>query len=113
MNAWRAAAGLLLTLAANAQAEMTDLFTGTLEKQKEEWVLVRCDLAKQRYLLRDADGASAGVDALLPPEAKVPGAVFTVSLAASYLALDGRHALRVLRLQGAKRGSCHLDALFE
>jgi hypothetical protein len=46
----------LAVAAAAAPAAAQDLYIGTVDVQKDQVILTRCDLAQNRYVLRDREG---------------------------------------------------------
>lgn len=84
-----------------------DIFIGTLAVEKDDVVLTRCDLAQTRYVLHDAQGASA-VAAYAGDGRAAYGEVI-----AAYREEHGRPALDVSAIENVTPGkNCHLiDAL--
>lgn len=103
------------TVAAPALAQ--DLYIGTVDIQKDQVILTRCDLVQNRYVLRDrpqgdAEGAPvAGLRARL----KTLKAPVYVEVIGEYVEIQGEdgNGLEVIALENLTAGkSCHLtDAL--
>lgn len=111
MRLWNglALAGVTLLVAAPAGAQ--DLYVGTVKVEGEHLVLTRCDLASNRYVLKDGapEAPAAALRARLPSlKAPVQAEVF-----GEYEEDGDGNALRVLAIEGVEAGrSCHLlDAL--
>lgn len=106
-------AALLGTCAGAASAQ--DLYIGTLEVRKDEVILVRCDLAANRYLLRDRQGEPEQPVAKLREKLKTLKAPVYVEVIGQYVEIQGHdgNALDVIGLENLSAGkSCHLvDAL--
>lgn len=105
-------AALVLATAAVAPAAVAmDLYIGTLSLREGEVVLERCDLARTRYALRDAEGAAA-VDALRRAPAPA-GGFWYGEVIGDYVENGDGHGLMVAAIEGLEPGrSCHLlDAL--
>jgi len=104
-----ALAGVALLVAAPAGAQ--DLYIGTVKVEGDQLVLTRCDLASNRYVLKDGapEAPAAALRARLPKlKAPVYAEVF-----GEYEEDGDGNALRVLAIEGVEGGkSCHLlDAL--
>ncbi|PVM93211.1 hypothetical protein DDF62_01270 [Caulobacter radicis] len=103
-------------LGMNAGAALAqDLYIGTVDVQKDQVILTRCDLAANRYVLRDRDGEQEKPVAKLRESLKTLKAPVYVEVIGQYVEIEGEdgNALDVIALEGLKAGkSCHLaDAL--
>ena len=103
----------LAVMATAAPALAQDLYIGTVDIQKDEVILIRCDLVENRYVLRDRKGQT--------PVAKLRARLNTLK-APVYVEVIGEYAevetedgngLDVISLEHVTAGkSCHLaDAL--
>ncbi|KSB90940.1 hypothetical protein AS593_12340 [Caulobacter vibrioides] len=105
---------LLLGTSAGA-ALAQDLYIGTLEVKKDQVILTRCDLAANRYVLRDREGEQEKPVARLREKLKALKAPVYVEVIGEYAEIEGEDgaALDVIGLENLKAGkSCHLtDAL--
>lgn len=106
------AAAFLLTAGA-APALAQDLYIGTVDIQKDQVILSRCDLVENRYVLRDRDGEHKV--AKLREQLKTLKAPVYVEVFGQYVDVDTEdgNGLDVLDLDNLTAGkSCHLmDAL--
>ena len=102
-----------LTTAAPVLAQ--DLFIGTLDVREDQVVLTRCDLAQNRYVLRDRVGEVDKPVAQLRERLKTLKAPVYVEVFGEYAEIEGEdgNALDVIGLENLTAGkSCHLiDAL--
>ena len=97
----------LLLAAASTQAWGKDLFIGTLEIHDGKPMLVRCDLAKNTYLLVDAQGNSESYVKQLTELGVSPEAPFQAN-AFGDAHMDGSTVLLTVdALEDIKAGSCH------
>jgi len=96
-----------------APALAQDLYIGTVEVLKDQVVLTRCDLAQNRYILRDGKDASEKPVAKLRERLKTLKAPVYVEVFGQYAEQGEDNALDVIGLENIKAGkSCHLmDAL--
>lgn len=112
LSALIAAAGLSAT-AVPALAQ--DLFIGTVDIQKDQVVLTRCDLTSNRYVLRDREGDAERPVAKLHARLKDLKAPVYVEVIGEYVevAQDEGNGLDVIGLENLTAGkTCHLaDAL--
>jgi len=114
----RAALGALSVLALAAVAAPAlaqDIYIGTVDIQKEQVILTRCDLAQNRYVLRDRDGEADKPVAKLRERLKTLKAPVYVEVIGDYVEVqdeDG-NGLDVIGLENVTAAkSCHLiDAL--
>ena len=108
-----AALSALAITATTAPALAQDLYIGTVDIQKDQVILTRCDLVENRYVLRDRNGET--------PVAKLRARLNTLK-APVYVEVIGEYAevetedgagLDVISLDHVTAGkSCHLtDAL--
>lgn len=92
-----------------------DLFIGTLDVRKDQVVLTRCDLAQNRYVLRDRPDNADKPVAQLHERLKTLKAPVYVEVFGEYAEIGGEYgnALDVIGLENLTAGkSCHLlDAL--
>jgi hypothetical protein len=105
----------LAAMATAAPVLAQDLFIGTLDVRKDQVVLTRCDLAQNRYVLRDRAGESEKPVARLRERLKTLKAPVYVEVFGEYAEIEGEdgNALDVIGLENLTAGkSCHLmDAL--
>jgi hypothetical protein len=105
----------LAAMAAAAPVLAQDLFIGTLDVRKDQVVLTRCDLAQNRYVLRDRTGEAEKPVARLRERLKTLKAPVYVEVFGEYAEIEGEdgNALDVIGLENLTAGkSCHLtDAL--
>ncbi|PVM91036.1 hypothetical protein [Caulobacter endophyticus] len=108
------AGAMLLGLSAGA-ALAQDLYIGTVDVQKDQVILTRCDLAANRYVLRDRAEEQEKPVARLRETLKTLKAPVYVEVIGQYAEIESQdgNALDVIALEGLKAGkSCHLtDAL--
>jgi hypothetical protein len=106
-------AGLVLAAATPALAQ--DIYIGTVDVQKAQVILTRCDLAQNRYVLRDRDGEADKPVAKLRERLKTLKAPVYVEVIGDYVEVQGEdgNGLDVISLENVTAGkSCHLlDAL--
>lgn len=114
----RPALAALLALAATAAAAPAvaqDLFIGTVEAREDQVILTRCDLAQNRYVLRDRDGAAEKPVARLRERLRTLKAPVYAEVVGDYVEVQGEepNGLDVIALETVTAGkSCHLlDAL--
>jgi len=111
----RALVGAALLGAVAAPATAQDLYIGTLEVRKDQVILVRCDLAANRYVLRDREGEAEKSVARLREKLAALKAPVYVEVIGQYAEIEGEdgNALDVIGLENLTAGkSCHLtDAL--
>ncbi|WP_240633853.1 hypothetical protein [Caulobacter flavus] len=92
-----------------------DLYIGTVAVQKDQVILTRCDLAANRYVLRDRDSEQDKPVAKLRERLKALKAPVYVEVIGEYVEIktDDGNALDVIGLENLTAGkSCHLaDAL--
>jgi hypothetical protein len=104
---------LLAPVAAPAAAQ--DLYIGTLEVRKDQVILIRCDLAANRYVLRDRDGQPEKPVAKLREKLGALKSPVYVEVIGQYAEIEGEdgNALDVIGLENLTAGkTCHLvDAL--
>jgi len=109
-----ALAGLGLAATA-APALAQDLFIGTVDVRKDQVVLTRCDLAQNRYVLRDRDGEADKPVAKLRERLKTLKAPVYAEVIGDYVEVQGEdgNGLDVIGLENVTAAkSCHLvDAL--
>ena len=90
-----------------------DLYIGTVGIEKDQVVLTRCDLAGNRYILRDRQGEPKRPVADLRERLKTLKSPVYVEVLGQYAEQGEDNALDVIGLENLKAGkSCHLaDAL--
>lgn len=92
-----------------------DLYIGTVAVQKDQVILTRCDLAANRYVLRDREGEPETPVAKLRERLKTLKAPVYVEVIGEYVEIktDDGNGLDVIGLENLTAGkSCHLtDAL--
>lgn len=105
----------MAALGTSGAAVAQDLYIGTLEVRKDQVILSRCDLATNRYVLRDREGEAEKPVAKLREKLKTLKAPVYVEVIGQYAEIEGEegNALDVIRLENLTAGkSCHLvDAL--
>jgi hypothetical protein len=106
--------GLAVTAFA-APALAQDIYIGTVDVQKDQVILTRCDLADNRYVLRDREGEPDKLVAKLRERLKTLKAPVYVEVIGEYVEVkseDG-NGLDVIGLENVTPSkSCHLiDAL--
>ncbi|HWW27840.1 MAG TPA: hypothetical protein VNZ85_18300 [Caulobacter sp.] len=110
-----AALCVLAATAAAVPALAQDLFIGTVEVRQDQVVLTRCDLAQNRYVLRDRQGGADKPVAKLRERLKTLKAPVYAEVIGEYVEVQGEegNGLDVIGLENVKAGkSCHLiDAL--
>jgi hypothetical protein len=110
-----AALAALAVTAAPAAALAQDLYIGTVDVQKDQVILTRCDLASNRYVLRDREGEADKPVAKLRERLKALKAPVYVEVFGAYVEVQGEtgDGLDVIGLENLTPGkSCHLiDAL--
>lgn len=103
----------LATTASAAPALAQDLYIGTVDIQKDQVILTRCDLANNRYVLRDRPSETPV--AQLRARLKTLKAPVYVEVIGEYVEVQGEdgNGLDVIGLENVTAGkSCHLvDAL--
>lgn len=110
---------LTVTAAAAAPALAQDLFIGTVEVRQDQVVLTRCDLAQNRYVLRDrqvgGEGEADKPVARLRERLKTLKAPVYAEVIGDYVEVQGEegNGLDVIGLENVTPAkSCHLlDAL--
>lgn len=112
----RAVLALTLALVATtAPALAQDIYIGTVDVQKEQVILTRCDLARNRYVLRDREGEAEKPVAKLRERLKTLKVPVYVEVIGDYVEIQGEdgNGLDVIDLGDVTAGkSCHLiDAL--
>ena len=111
----RAVLGALTLTATAAPALAQDIYIGTVDVQKAQVILTRCDLAQNRYVLRDRDGEADKPVAKLRERLKTLKAPVYVEVIGDYVEVQGEdgNGLDVISLENVTAGkSCHLlDAL--
>ena len=105
----------LAIAAVAAPALAQDLYIGTIDIQKDQVILTRCDLVQNRYVLRDRKGEPETPVADLRARLKTLKAPVYVEVIGEYVEVrdeDG-NGLDVIALENITAGkSCHLmDAL--
>jgi hypothetical protein len=104
--------GLALA-AATGSALAQDLYIGTVDVQKDQVILTRCDLVSNRYVLRDRQGETQV--AKLQARLKTLKAPVYVEVIGEYVEVQSEdgNGLDVISLEHVTAGkSCHLmDAL--
>lgn len=105
-----ALAGVMLCCG-SAQAQ--DVYIGTVDVQKDQVVLTRCDLAQNLYVLRDRKGERDKPVADLRQRLKTLKAPVYVEVFGAFAEIGDTNALDVIALENVTAGkSCHLiDAL--
>jgi hypothetical protein len=110
--------GALCALAVTAPAGSAlaqDLYIGTVDVQKDQVILTRCDLADNRYVLRDREGEAEKPVAKLREQLKALKAPVYVEVFGEYVEVQSEdgNGLDVIGLENVTAGkSCHLiDAL--
>lgn len=103
----------MLALLAGGPAGAQDLYIGTVAVEKDVVVLTRCDLAQNRYRLRDRRGSADHPVADLRERLKTLKGPVYVEVIGAYAEEGEDNALDVIGLENLKAGkSCHLtDAL--
>jgi hypothetical protein len=105
---------LALTAGA-APALAQDIYIGTVDVQKDQVILTRCDLANNRYVLRDREGEADKPVARLRERLKTLKAPVYVEVIGEYVEVqsedgNGLDVIDLGNITAAK--SCHLvDAL--
>ena len=105
---------LALTAAA-APALAQDIYIGTVDVQKDQLILTRCDLVQNRYVLRDREGETDKPVARLRERLKTLQAPVYVEVIGEYVEVqdedgNGLEVVDLGNITAAK--SCHLvDAL--
>lgn len=98
-----------LLLLCSLPALGNELFIGTVSRHGTQLVLTRCDAAKNRYLLVDADGNPQPVLPSLLGAGLDPQRPTYLALFARYDARHGRDYLIVSAVKHLEQGrSCHL-----
>ena len=110
--------GALCALAVTAVAGPVvaqDLYIGTVDIQKDQVILTRCDLGDNRYVLRDRQGEADKPVAKLREKLKTLKAPVYVEVFGDYVEVQSEdgNGLDVIGLENVTAGkSCHLmDAL--
>lgn len=102
----------LATAASAAPALAQDLYIGTVDIQKDQVILTRCDLTENRYVLRDRKGEPETPVADLRARLKTLKAPVYVEVFGAYVDVqteDG-NGLDVIGLENITAGkSCHLS----
>lgn len=105
----------LAAMATAAPALAQDIYIGTVDVQKNQVILTRCDLANNRYVLRDREGEAEKPVARLREQLKTLKAPVYVEVIGEYVEVQGEdgNGLDVIGLENVTAGkSCHLiDAL--
>jgi len=107
----------LAVAAAAAPAAAQDLYIGTVDVQKDQVILTRCDLAQNRYVLRDREGEGEADKpvAKLRERLKTLKAPVYAEVIGDYVEVQGEdgNGLDVIELENVTPAkSCHLlDAL--
>ncbi|GGL49511.1 hypothetical protein [Caulobacter rhizosphaerae] len=107
----------LAVAAAAAPAAAQDLYIGTVDVQKDQVILTRCDLAQNRYVLRDREGEGEADKpvAKLRERLKTLKAPVYAEVIGEYVEVQGEdgNGLDVIGLENVTPAkSCHLlDAL--
>ena len=105
----------LAVAAAAAPAAAQDLYIGTVDVQKDQMILTRCDLAQNRYVLRDRQGEADKPVARLRERLKTLKAPVYAEVIGDYVEVQGEdgNGLDVIGLDNVTPAkSCHLlDAL--
>jgi hypothetical protein len=103
----------LAVAASAAPALAQDLYIGTVDVQKDQVILTRCDLVQNRYVLRDREGQT--LVAKLRARLTTLKAPVYVEVFGDYVEVQGEdgNGLDVIGLEHVTAGkSCHLvDAL--
>ena len=106
---------LAVTATAGGSALAQDLYIGTVDVQKNQVILTRCDLADNRYVLRDREGEAEKPVAKLREQLKALKAPVYVEVFGEYVEVQSEdgNGLDVIGLENVTAGkSCHLiDAL--
>lgn len=99
----------ILLLLCSLPALGNELFIGTVSRHGTQLVLTRCDAAKGRYLLVDAEGSHQPVLPSLLNAGLDPQRPTYLALFAKYDARHGRDYLIVSAVKHLEQGrSCHL-----
>jgi hypothetical protein len=105
----------LAVTAAAGSALAQDLYIGTVDVQKDQVILTRCDLGDNRYVLRDREGEAEKPVAKLREQLKTLKAPVYVEVFGEYVEVQSEdgNGLDVIGLENVTAGkSCHLiDAL--
>jgi len=105
---------LALAVAA-APALAQDLYVGTVDVRKDQVILTRCDLAQNRYVLRDREDGAEKPVARLRERLKTLRAPVYAEVIGDYVEVQGEdgNGLEVIALENVSAArSCHLvDAL--
>lgn len=111
---WAARLGMALALAMASGAVLAqDIFIGTVGVEKAQVVLTRCDLAGNRYILRDRPGEREKPVADLRERLKTLKAPVYVEVLGRYVEQGQDNALDVIALENLQAGkSCHLADAF-
>ena len=103
-------AACALALAASAAPALAqDLYIGTVDVQKDQVILTRCDLVQNRYVLRDRSGETQV--AKLRARLKTLKAPVYVEVFGDYVEVQGEdgNGLEVIGLENLTAAkSCHL-----
>jgi hypothetical protein len=92
-----------------APALAQDLYIGTVDVQKNQVILTRCDLTENRYVLRDRNDEREKPVANLRERLKTLKAPVYVEVFGQYVEQGEDNALDVIGLENIKAGkSCHL-----
>ena len=106
---------LVLTAASAGPALAQDIYIGTVDVEKDQVILTRCDLANNRYVLRDREGEADKPVARLRERLKTLKAPVYVEVIGDYVEVQGEdgNGLDVVELENITAAkSCHLvDAL--
>jgi hypothetical protein len=100
----------LLLAASAAPVLAQDLYIGTVDVQKDQVILTRCDLVENRYVLRDRSGET--LVAKLRARLKTLKAPVYVEVVGEYVEVQGEdgNGLDVIALDNITAGkSCHLS----
>jgi hypothetical protein len=93
----------------SAAAQAQDLYIGTVSVEKGQVLLTRCDLARNRYSLRDRKAEREKPVAELRERLKTLKAPVYVEIFGQYAELGADNALDVIALENVTAGkSCHL-----
>jgi hypothetical protein len=100
---------LLVAPAASAQDRALDLWIGTIESEQNTLYLKRCDLAQNRYKLKELDASSGLLLSQLDVKKLKKGQHLVAEIVAEYRSENDRDILVIDSIQTIKVGeSCHL-----
>jgi predicted ATP-dependent serine protease len=100
---------LLVAPAASAQDRALDLWIGTIESEQNTLYLKRCDLAQNRYKLKELDASSGLLLSQIDVKKLKKGQHLVAEIVAEYRSENDHDILVIDSIQTIKVGkSCHL-----